>query len=229
MAYIWLTDYIINMAGLVYHYVGFLYTTSPPIWSQKVSPFSWTHLSNSSFHSCTASTLTWLCWQLSHLRWWWLPQECQSHSCCMVRWMFRWFTQTRLFSHHLCFVSLCTWMFFCGSSQMVLGKSLVSMSASSSSHLLLPPATLGLFWLIFSTRLSVFLSTSLSYPSATDSYEAKGLVILLVDGVSLVNPEIIFGQGYVMVASDINYNLSFYWWRSDWGAQKLTSPVLHGL
>lgn len=41
-------------------------------------------------------------------------------------------------------------------------------------------------------------------------YGQRGLEIPLVDGISLVNPSVSFGEGYVLVSSDINYNPTVY-------------------
>ena len=40
-----------------------------------------------------------------------------------------------------------------------------------------------------------------------NKYTSKGLVIPTIDGISFVNPKLTFGEGYGLVATDINYEM----------------------
>jgi hypothetical protein len=42
-----------------------------------------------------------------------------------------------------------------------------------------------------------------------NTYTHKGLEIPMFDGISFVNPQLVLGQNYLMVSTDINYKPTF--------------------
>lgn len=207
MVYIWLTDYIANTAGLVYHQMGVLAYNITPEMVPSASPIK---LNTSSFEFLipqlykqypnmpmllTVATTK--------------PPQVDINPASAnftvigevnVQVMFPNKTIQSVATLGLTvYMNAFVWVRSNGVKQLVMANvSLLSFSVNVlTSHIgtiNTDPLNKAVQWLV-----------KLFIVPAANAYGMKGLELPLVDGLSFVTPKISFGNGYVLISSDISY------------------------
>lgn len=212
MMYIWLTEYVVNTAGLVYHETGFLAYNITPDKVPKNLPIQ---LNTSSFRSLIpalyskypnmAMLLTVKTTKPPQMQ---IYPESANLTCVgevNVQVITPSKTVQSAFTMGLTvYMNAYAWVHPNGTNQVISANitllrftfDLISSNIGNIS--------------LAELNQAVQLLVNLFVIPAANVYGQRGLEIPLMDGISFTNPSVSFGEGYVLVSSDIKYKPAVY-------------------
>lgn len=207
MMYIWLTEYVVNTAGLVYHETGFLAYNITPDKVPKDIPIQ---LNTSSFRGLIpalynkypdmAMLLTVKTTKPPQMQIYPKSANLTGVGEVNVQVITPSKTVQSAFTMGLTvYMNAYAWVHPNGTTQVISANitllrftfDLVSSNIGNIS--------------LAELNQAVELLVNLFVIPAANVYGQRGLEIPLMDGISFVNPSVSFGEGYVLVSSDINY------------------------
>ena len=212
MMYIWLTEYVVNTAGLVYHETGFLAYNVTPDKVPKNVPIQ---LNTSSFKYLVPALyskypnmpmlLTVKTTKPPQMQIY--PKSANLTTIGEVNVQViapNKTVQSAFVMGLTVYMNAYAWVHPNGTKQVISAN--ITLLRFTFDLISSNIGTISLTQL----NQAVQLLVNLFVIPAANVYAQRGLEIPLVDGISFVNPSVSFGEGYLLVSSDINYKPTVY-------------------